>query len=573
MPLMAATDVSHSAYQRFAFRMVALFTVLGVVLALVAIQVYRTVGDFIAAGTWIAHTYEVKQQITQTIVALRDAEGAQRAYVIGGNASRLADYYAALPRLTEHVAHLRQLVADNPDQAGSAKQFEGLLGGRQALMSEAFDAYQKGGIESLRSDARFAQAREQDAEIDALAGQMLALEGGLLAEREASSAAKADLTRLLTVGAIVLCFAMLAVALIVVLREQKRRIESERRVTSSYGDLARSLEEARRLSDTLRQLSDLGEMLQGCRSLEEAATGLRSVLANLFPAADGSINLVNASQNLLAPVGTWGNPIQGEPVFAPDDCWAVRRGRAYPEEEARTVLTCKHLADGRDDAAMNHLCVPLLAQGTMLGTLLLRTDKPIPRETRDVAIAAAEQISLAVANLKLQDTLRTQSLRDPLTGLFNRRYLEASLARDVALAIRRNQPLAVLMIDIDHFKQFNDGHGHDAGDALLAAFGELLSSLVRSEDVACRYGGEEFTVVMQETDAAQALDRAEEIRRATHTFRVEHRRQSLDTVTVSVGIASYPQHGDTPDHLLRRADRALYIAKNGGRDQVCVADR
>ena len=571
MPQTAASDDNRGAYKYFARRMVALFAILGAVLAIVAIQVYRTVGDLIAENAWITHTYEVKQAITNSVVALRDAEAAQRAYVIGGNASRIADYYEALPRLTAEVEHLHRLVADNPAQAVPAKRVETLFADRRELMGEVFAAYQKGGIDLVRSDPRFPKAREQDSEIDTLTAQMLAAEDGLLAQRQTSSHAKAELTRGLTVGAIALCFGMLVLALVVVLREQRRRIDSERRVTASYGDLARSLEEARRLSDTLRQLSDLGEMLQGCRNIDEAGAGLQAALANLFPAGAGSINLVNASQTLLAPVGSWGKPIAGESVFAPDDCWALRRGRAYPEEGALAPFICKHL-DANEDVR-NHLCVPLLAQGTMLGTLLVTADDAIGRETRDSAIAAAEQISLAIANLKLQDTLRTQSLRDPLTGLFNRRYLEVSLLRDLARAVRRSQPLAVLMIDIDHFKRFNDGHGHDAGDALLAAFGELLISLVRSEDVACRYGGEEFTIVLQETDAALALDRAEEIRRAVHTLKVEHRRQPLGAVTVSIGIASYPQHGDTDDQLLRRADRALYVAKNAGRDQVCVADR
>ena len=128
------------------------------------------------------------------------------------------------------------------------------------------------------------------------------------------------------------------------------------------------------------------------------------------------------------------------------------------------------------------------------------------------------------------------------------------------------------MIDIDHFKRFNDSHGHEAGDMTLSQFGEVLASLSRSEDVACRYGGEEFTLVLQEADAGLALDRAEEIRRAAHHMSIEYRRQELGPVTVSIGIASYPQHGDTPDQLVRRADRALYLAKEQGRDRVCVAD-
>lgn len=570
---MSSLPVQPAPRSRFAVGVLVLFAVLGLVLAVVAIQVYRTVGEMVDEGQWVTHTYEVREQIGANVGALRDAEAAQRAYFLGGHAARLADYYAAIPRIDERLNRLADLVGDNPTQAQATRELKALMTTRGELMEAAAAAFQTGGLDALRADPQFSKAREQDAAVDALTKRMLSLEDGLLAQRHAATSTQAGLTRFLTVSAIALCVGILGFALVLILREQRRRLVSEARVAVSYGELASSLEDSRRLADTLRQLSDLGEMLQSCRSIDEAASGLQRSLESLFPATAGAINLINASQNLLSPIGTWGPPIEGEPLFAPDDCWALRRGRAYPEEHAVAPFACRHLAVEEDHHLCPHLCVPLLAQGVMLGTLLLSAEQAISRETRDVAIAAAEQISLALSNLKLQETLRTQSLRDSLTGLFNRRYLEVSLARDLARAIRRHQPLAVLMIDIDHFKRFNDTHGHDAGDALLAQFGERLLSLVRSEDVACRYGGEEFTIVLQEADAALALDRAEEIRRAIATLDVQHRRQKLGPVTASIGIASYPQHGDSPEHLLRRADRALYTAKELGRNQTCVADR
>jgi len=559
-------------YAHFAIRMIALFAALGVILVIVAVQVYRTVGDLVDEGGMVAHTHRVKEQIVATVAVLRDAEAAQRAYFLGGDTSRLAGYYAALPKLKENLDGLRSIVADNPDQMKAADDLGVALEARRDLMTTAIAAFQDGGLDTLRGDKKFAMAREQDAEVDTIMARMLAIEDKLLVDRQATSVASASLTRLLTVSAIALCFVMLAIALVVILREQRRRLVSEHRAIASYGELARSLEESRRLGDTLRQLSDLGEMLQGCRNLDEAAVGLQVALANLFPATSGALNLINASQNLVAPMVGWGTPSASDSVFAPDDCWALRRGRPYPEVGAPPAFTCKHLGDDPDRDVRSTVCVPLIAQGAMFGTLVIAAEGPIATETRGAATAAAEQISLAIANLRLQETLRTQSLRDPITSLFNRRYLEVSLARDLAQAIRRSQPLAVLMLDIDHFKSFNDTYGHDAGDALLARFGELLASLARSEDVACRYGGEEFTMVLQETDAGLALDRAEEIRRAASRMEVQHRRQALKPVTVSIGIASYPLHGDTPEQLLRRSDRALYAAKHGGRDRVCVAD-
>jgi diguanylate cyclase (GGDEF)-like protein len=531
------------------------------------------VGDLVDANDWVNHTHKVTEQVIGTIAALRAAEAAQRAYVIGGDTIRLAEVYITLPQIAQRIAQLHALVTDDPVQEQDATRLAAVLDRREETIRRLLAVFQQGGVQAVRADPQFAAARDQDAQVDTLSGRMLEREDALLGQRKASSQRTAQLTRTLTLSAVALCFVVLAFALYLVLREQKRRVASEQRALDSNIELATSLDASRRLGNTLNQLSDLGHLLQGCRNLDEATLGLRSVMASLFPDCAGTINLLNASQNLLAPASSWGESIGGDTAFAPDECWALRLGHAYPEEDAKAVFTCRHLqVEDRDDARAS-LCIPLFAQGTTIGTLVLAAHRGIDHETRHAAIAAAEQVSLAIANLRLQETLRTQSLRDELTGLFNRRYLEVSLARDLTRAIRRSQPLAVLMIDVDHFKRFNDTHGHDGGDALLAQFGALLSALVRTEDVACRYGGEEFTIVMQEADSALALDRAEDIRRHVEAMQVLYRQQNLGQVTVSIGIASYPQHGDSPEQLLRRADRALYTAKNNGRNQVCVADR
>ena len=557
----------------FTLRIAALFAALALVLSIVAIQVYRVVGDLVDESGWVAHTHQVREQIVSTVAKLRNAEAALRAYVVNGNTVRLEAYYAALPELDSELAALRSAVADNLEQVESSERLEELLKTRRASMRRILEVYHERGLDGLRGDAEYTHAQEQDAAVDAAQARMLAVEDALLVRRQDATRAAAQHTRWMTFGAIALCFVMLGCALVGVAREQRRRVASERRAHASNAELATSLDESRRLGGMLRQLSELGEMLQGCRSLDEAAVGLAFALGKLLlPSTYGAVNLINSSQNLVTPLSSWGEPIESEAVFAPDDCWALRRGQPYPEPGSVPAFTCRHLGENHASAPHSRLCVPLLAQGAMFGTILVAAPGDLATEQREAATAAAEQISLAISNLRLQETLRTQSLRDPLTGLFNRRYLEVSLARDLARAVRRSQPLAVLMLDIDHFKTFNDSYGHEAGDTTLMKFGELLSSLSRSEDVACRYGGEEFTLVLQEADAGLALDRAEEIRRAANDMVIEYRRQTIGPVTVSIGVASYPMHGDTPDQLIRRADRALYIAKEQGRNRVWVAD-
>ncbi|MFZ5656081.1 MAG: GGDEF domain-containing protein [Pseudomonadota bacterium] len=180
---------------------------------------------------------------------------------------------------------------------------------------------------------------------------------------------------------------------------------------------------------------------------------------------------------------------------------------------------------------------------------------------------------MALANLRLRESLRVQSVRDPLTGLFNRRHLTDALEREVKRCDRRERPLSVVMIDVDHFKRFNDLHGHAAGDAVLKAVAQALQATTRSEDILCRYGGEEFTLVMPEAGHADALRRAEQIRQAVSQVEVVHDGARLPPLTASLGVASYPEAGRDPCVLLSQADAALYRAKAAGRNQVASRER
>jgi diguanylate cyclase (GGDEF)-like protein len=224
------------------------------------------------------------------------------------------------------------------------------------------------------------------------------------------------------------------------------------------------------------------------------------------------------------------------------------------------------------------------AQGDNLGVLQLAFSRFEEGETQDnmgivqstrgrLALALAEQIALALANLRLREALRNQSIIDPLTGLFNRRYLEQVLERECRRALRSNRSLAVLMLDVDHFKRFNDLWGHEGGDAVLRDLAALLRHLFRGEDVACRYGGEEFVLLLADATLESALARAEEMRLAVHGLAVQHRGQTVGAIAVSVGVAVLPEHGIGPTDLIAAADRALYRAKETGRDRTVSADQ
>ena len=185
-----------------------------------------------------------------------------------------------------------------------------------------------------------------------------------------------------------------------------------------------------------------------------------------------------------------------------------------------------------------------------------------------LAVTVSEHIALALSNLKLRETLHNLSIRDPLTGLFNRRYLEETLEREIRRAVRKNHPLGLIMLDIDHFKPYNDAFGHQAGDVVLREVGKFLRNSTRSEDIACRFGGEEFLLVLPEASLETTLQRAEEIRGGIKHLDVEFAGKVLGEITISVGVSSYPQHGSTAEKLLACVDKALYQAKSLGRDNV-----
>jgi diguanylate cyclase (GGDEF)-like protein len=190
-----------------------------------------------------------------------------------------------------------------------------------------------------------------------------------------------------------------------------------------------------------------------------------------------------------------------------------------------------------------------------------------------LASTMSGQIALSLASLRLRETLRDQSIRDPLTGLFNRRFMEESLEREMQRAIRKNHPVSVLFIDLDHFKRFNDTFGHDAGDLVLRSIADLFRKLFRVDDVVCRYGGEEFGIILPESSADNAAIRANALREETKKLQVQYKNHALGRITLSIGVASFPDHGQTSDELLKAADQCLYKSKAAGRDKVTVATR
>lgn len=327
-------------------------------------------------------------------------------------------------------------------------------------------------------------------------------------------------------------------------------------------------------------LNEMAGLLQCAESSEEAyAVVAQSAKKLLAGTRSGSLFVHKSSRQSLESAATWGDSPAGEPLFAPSECWSLRLGQSHWSECPGQHIVCAHVDNS---IAASYLCIPLVAQGETMGVLHLRcdpdgssgdaeADQKARESQKRLAVAAASQIALSLSNLRLRETLRDQSIRDPLTGLFNRRFMQESLDKELQRAIRKERSLAVLFLDLDHFKHFNDVFGHDAGDSVLRSMADIFRLHFRAEDVICRYGGEEFAIILPESSIQDAAKRAESLRTATRELKLVHGGVLLDPVTLSIGIAGFPEHAATTQRLMNGADKALYLSKANGRDRVSIA--
>jgi diguanylate cyclase (GGDEF)-like protein len=317
-------------------------------------------------------------------------------------------------------------------------------------------------------------------------------------------------------------------------------------------------------------LAQMGALLHACATREEACRIIARSIGELFPGLPAALYLSNGSSEDLQPVIAQGALARTATAIAAGDCWALRRGQVHVVNPETGDLRCSHAAGD----TVRTLCVPLLAQGTAIGVLHIR-DAAVHKEgdhhvqaTQALAETVAEQAALSLANLKLREELHELSISDPLTSLYNRRFAQETLTREIHRAHREQDSIGIITFDIDFFKRVNDRYGHDAGDAVLKAVAAELQGSVRGGDIACRMGGEEFAIMMPGATLSVARQRAEELRAAIAALRVRHAHVDLPAVSMSCGVAAFPDHGVTADALLRAADQALYRAKEAGRNRV-----
>lgn len=577
---------------------------------LLADAAHRTSDNF----DWVIHSAEVIETTERALSALREAESGQRGFVLTHNADYARSLADSIGRSNRDIARVVTLTRDNPLQHARARDIARLMADRSAMLRRPLDLGRAGDFADATVLIAGGRGRELMDAVAVRAQSFLEEERQLQATR--NEAAKQRLMRgkwLALIGAsfvaalVVLGFALLIRgirrpadtimrAMTDLGRGEKTRIDARMgsrefsQLARGYNIMADRLElavveqvdsqqqlkvanaELHRNGETLRERGDVIELLggmahrmQAARTDDELAQIIHVFVPRVLPGIAGALYAHNNSRNLLVPIAGWGGVAIDQDGFAPDQCWALRRGQSHYVTEPGGDIVCGHA-----HADEVYHCEPLLAGGEVIGVLYLRGR--IDAEGRFRLTVLSENIASALVNHRLQRSLREQTIRDPLTGLFNRRYMEETLTLEIARASRSGAPLSLVMCDVDHFKRFNDEFGHDAGDAVLQAVAAEMRSRFRDGDVICRFGGEEFTIIAPGTSAEALMSRVEKVRQAISELNVTQKGRTLGSTSMSFGIATWSKSmakdGST---LIQAADAALYQAKRDGRNRALIS--
>lgn len=514
--------------------------------------------QLVESRIWVEHTYSVLFRVEELRSDMETLETARRGFFITRQAQYLQPFHLSRQRVFDNLEALEGLMKDNAIQRRRLDTVRPIIQSLVDLANQDFAA-----SETDRKPEVMARAKALIDHGRQLIEEMRNDEKRLLVKRTADLDIRQHELNLVMLGmasSLILC---LLFSFFTIFREniRRRRIEEGLRESQAINEAA-----VRNLS----LMHELTSLLQACTNISESLDVIQQFSSRLLNVSSGALYLFRESRNLLERTIIWGEP-NGRTSFQPEDCWALRRGEPHMLDHQHHSLACDHVGEASDTIS---LCMPVTAKGNVLGILYLQNQpsKNISEIEHRLAATLASQIALALSNIKLRDTLRDLSVRDPLTGLFNRRYMEESLQREIATAKRKQRQFGLAILDIDHFKKFNDTFGHDAGDLLLREVGELLMQRSRAGDIACRFGGEEFVMIYPEAASAIVTKLADDLRQAIHHMQVHHYGRALGQVSASFGLSFFPEHGDTTDALLRAADKALYAAKAAGRNCVQAAE-
>ena len=580
-------------------------------LVLAFFPVYQSSQQASVANQDVAESYAIIADSNQLIQLVIDAETGVRGFLLTGDDNFLQPYYQSVSAVP---MRLRQMAVDHQlteqQKALLQKLESGFNDWQRSIGQVQIDLRRTGKLQS--DSVATGEGKQLIDLLRKVVHQLVDLEDSRLKERKEQSSGAAEQARTFLLISVCFCLALAFVlasftafytssSLTQITRvarafaagDLKQRAATDGKdefniLGAVFNQLAEQLQQMVQLEqqqtqqlhlqveklvkariEDARQLKQVGELLQSCQNQSEAADVVRISCQKIFEGSRGALFLT-AGQG-FEQASSWGDTTF-KPHFEQDCCWAVRRGKLHFFDSNDTALKCSHLTDHPEPA----LCIPLLARGDLVGVLTIEPAAEYAdaarwlEENQEAAASLAEQLALALMNIKLRDSLQEQSLRDALTGLYNRRQMDSSVAEIFAKAVRQASPMSVLLIDIDHFKKLNDIHGHAVGDDALKLLAGLLQEMFRGSDLACRYGGEEFVVLLPGADLQVAVNRAEELRNRCQDMSFLVKGQPLG-FTLSIGVAALKDGISQPDELLKRADDALYTAKNQGRNRVEAA--
>jgi diguanylate cyclase (GGDEF)-like protein len=357
-----------------------------------------------------------------------------------------------------------------------------------------------------------------------------------------------------------------------VIRNIEKTVEAHHTLMESKKKAEDTLIELRQRNVQINEINELVGLLQLTSTMDEVILLIKRYVKRLLPNTGGKLYVLNSSRNYLQKSLSWNNPGLGEDTIFPEACWGLKQGKPYHYLKKEDMLPCPHLKSAEPET--DYFCIPLLAHNDVLGLLYIEYDAQKMENTgvsanqQALITNIANQISLALANFKLKESLRVRAIRDPLTGLYNRGYLAETLFRELQRAERQNVNILIVMLDIDHFKFFNDEHGHPSGDHVLKELGFLLQEQIRASDLACRYGGEEFLLMFYNLPEEEGRRKIERIKTSISELNLSFSNHTLGPITASFGASIFPKDGKKAEELIEKADKALYVSKKTGRNKI-----
>lgn len=527
---------------------------------------YSSTRELLNAQSYVQRTHEVLHEMDGVEDGIQDARESWLHYVLTPEKQDQVSFADAEVRIWTQLANVYRLDTEHQQ---AIEKLRGLIKDELSQLSDDMQTkrtkliYHTKESDEKRDRVRDAIQNFKDEEVR------------ILRDRNAAAEQRAEqITQSVTVR-IVLFSIFMGALFMLVMRDSKKLRIAEQKALFAQTRLEGSLLQLQSETENSRLLNELQADFQICVNAHEAYKVAATYLHKLIPGSGGSVFSLYGAEDRIEAVAVWPETEEpfGSGTYSTEDCCAVRGGRLHTHLDTPRGLSCRHF-HGPTPAA--YICFPLSALGETLGILHVHAaSASLFTASRLTLIQQiGEYAALRLANLKLKEKLQDQSIRDPLTGLYNRRFLETTLEQQLRNFSHEQDGIGIgiVMADIDGFKLFNDTFGHEAGDHVLREIGSLLRRCVRSEDIVCRYGGEEFLAVIPESSPESVCERAELMRNAISKLELEHAGRPLGRITASFGISFAQNNEISSDTLLRRADEALYVAKRSGCDCVRVCE-